>query len=228
MSFQNEEGTPLMEEKIVVNDSNKIAKPVAILSLTLLALAGIVCYVSGYASSTQVQFTDLSSHNKLKQLKHLSPHEHMLKTVVSNDFAPYSYLSGKFLTYKYPTVGHGLDQNGEIDKKHKPFYSLDIKFFQQVSKTHYNKNENTLETKNLLGSFKGLDDEGNLVFTDGGYCEVEQGPSYGKVEVLCGNNFAIAAVKQVTECNIKVIVTHPHQCQDPVKTVAPTDGSAAI
>ena len=134
-------------------------------------------------------------------------------------FLPFKYLKGKVLSQKYKTLDHGLDEDGIEVKGEKPYYSIDINFWQGIYKSHYNADKTLLESKILVGAFKGLDGEGNAIFLDGPYCEAEDGPTYGKLEVICGHSFKVTHIEQSSMCSMKVIVSHPMQCNDPVKTI---------
>jgi hypothetical protein len=212
MTYQNEEGLPLAAEQETINKVKPFNKTlIALVVLASLALTGIGAYLS-VSKVSNVAVTNLEKENfKLKKM--------ISKEIVEDDFHPYAYLKGKFLTAKFRTVGHGLTEEGEIVKGERPFFSVDINFFGSISKTHYNSKDRTLEEKYLLGNMRGLDDEANILFTDGAYCDTEKIPSYGKIEILCGDSFKIIEIKQKSECNLRIKVTHPTQCQDKVGTI---------
>lgn len=150
--------------------------------------------------------------------------EHLIVDESTDAFHPYAYLKQKFLTTKYKTVGHGLDKDGNVVKGQSGFFNIDVALFRQVYKTHYSKEDKSvIESRVLLGSFKGLNEEGDAIFIGGAYCEAEDGPSYGKMVIDCGPDFKITEIFQKSPCELYVKITHPIQCQKPVLKVEPTD-----
>jgi len=250
MSYQNEEEAVLLkEEEEVVKHTSFKTSMIVVAALCALAVIGCLgvyqtgaipsamnmksSYLKGAKKSMKLSADELKQQKKNTYKSFASKHskeskgeimnKYMEHLAISDSFAPYAYLKGKFLTAKYKTVGHGLDEDGIPDKT-KPFFNIDISFFTGVYKTHYNRRDkSSLESKTLLGAFKGLDEEGNFIFVDGAYCEAEKGPSYGKLEVLCGTEFKIVDIRQKTSCEMVIKITHPIQCQKPVRTIVPTD-----
>jgi len=252
MRYQNEEEAAILDKEVVevVNDAASFKKSILVITtLCILAILGTIGFyqipqsrsISPMMSMKLIGKEGVKLSKKEKAAMDQKAYEkfakqhasettgviknkYMAHLAVSDSFAPYAYLKNKFLTLKYKTVGHGIDEEGYPDDSKKAFYNVDVSFFNGVYKTHYNRiDRSVVESKTLVGQFKGLDEEGNMIFIDGAYCEAEQGPSYGKLEVLCGNNFKIIEVQQVSQCELLVKVTHPNQCQNPVKTVTPTD-----
>jgi len=241
--FTLEEGTPLIQSSVETEVKRSTSlKLISVLSIVaLLVTVAFVGYQGKFSVPSVTDFSSDSERLTAKQKDYnLFAHKHadntkgefmnkyMSHLVLEDDhFHPYKYLQGNFLTSKYRTVGHGLDSEGNIVKGQKSFYSVDINLFGAVSKTHYST-DRTVESKQLIGKFKGLDIEGNAIFTDGAYCESERGPSYGKLEVLCGPDFKVQEVYQQSACNMVIKISHPMQCQHPVTTVEATDLLAGV
>jgi len=224
MSYHNEEGTVLLVEdhvEIINEKTNKMSKTfVTFIVLASLALTIVITYFSGVTITDAVESIDFSN----KYPKH---YREFYKLIISSDFSPYSYLNDHQLTHAYRTVGHGLDEKGNIVSHEKPFYSISLNFFGNVAKIHNNDRNGNEDSFVLLGHMKGLDKEGNILIAGGAYCEYDKAPNRGKIEILCGEEYEVKSVSKTTPCYTKIIVTHPHQCQHPVKVIDPTDGSGS-
>jgi hypothetical protein len=213
MSYQNEETLVVKDEQ---PQQKSFAKTMlAIMAVSFLALACVAFYTNGAGESMASAISFRASVGRMNR-KALST----VVTFGADAFKPYSYLQGKFLSAKYKTIGHGLDSKGQVTKT-RPFFSVDIQFFKGVSKTQYSK-DGTLNEKFLWGTFQGLDTQGNAVFGDGVYCSALSSPSYGVLEILCGNNYAVSGVYMSNPCAMKITVTHPRQCgAQAVSTLTP-------
>lgn len=225
MNHQNEEGIPLVatvEPTQATSYSSR--RVIGLIVVAALALVSLVAYasVSGESTVTQLITTNLSAKKK-------SLNEAMLNKVLVENFKPYEYLSSKYLVMRYRTVGHGLKKDGSLDESVKPFFSITLSFFSKtssgwVSKVRFNRKDPSVQqSKFLLGQMKGMDEDGNIIFVNGAYCEYERGPHYGKIEVLCGDSLKITGAYQKTPCNTYITITTPEQCTDPVTKVTATD-----
>ena len=197
MSYQNEEeGLPLVDKVNSEAPQRILSRAfIVVLGVTFLALTFIAAYTVG-ARSSIVSSTELyASHS-----------------IVTNSFEEYSFLKGKFMTAKFKTIGHGLTETGELIRTQKAYFSLNIVFFGTVSKVHYDKSSGLVDSSELMGSMKGLDDKGNIDFVGGHYCKAKGIDFYGNLEVICGDKPAITGVYMIDPCNMKVTVSHPEQC----------------
>ena len=203
MSYQTEKQVFTKEEQ--PQQERSFARTMlAIMAVSFLALACVAFYTNGVGSSMASTISFRSEIGKANK--------RALSTVVLHGhdaFKAYDYLDGKFLTKKYRTLGHGMDENGELTKD-PPFFSVDILFWKSVSKSVWR--ENILNERYLIGLFGGLDEQGNAVFGDGAYCEALHTPYYGVLEVLCGSEYKVSGVFMQNPCAMKITVTHPRQC----------------
>ena len=170
MSYQTEEQV-LTKEEQPQQERSFARTMLAIMAVSFLALACVAFYTNGVSSSMASTISFRSEIGKANK--------RALSTVVLHGrdaFKAYDYLDGKFLTKKYRTLGHGMDENGELTKD-PPFFSVDLYFWKTVSKSVWR--ENILNERYLIGLLGGLDEQGNAVFGDGAYCEALHTPYYG-------------------------------------------------
>jgi len=206
MSYQNEEGSPLVAEEISSESARKerfSRSFLAILALSVLAFVAALGFLGGMKTLSSTVVTSLEAEED----------EVKSTTVVSTDYSPYHYLKGKVLSFKIKTYQHGLDKYGEPVKNEKPFFSLVLSFFKIVQKVHNDKNDPTLvDSSFLLGAFKGLNADADLIFNQGDYCAAKQVSYSGIVEMVCGEKYECTGVYLKDPCSYRIVIAHPNQC----------------
>ena len=86
-----------------------------------------------------------------------------------------------------------------------------VKFGTDVKKVVYN-NDGSIKKSVSLGTFKGIDQEANLVFADGDTCTDGSGPNYGRVGIRCGQTTEIAEIIRRSTCRFVIRVNTGEQC----------------
>lgn len=189
-----EEGTPLVaEQQIETPQSSNKKSLIALFSIVVLAVIGAVGYVSmGSRSSlvtTQLDTTNVSYPASVGNAAEKA------KCIGDAIMGPHSYLDGKILEYKDP----------------EDEWTTVVKFGTDVKKVVYN-NDGSIKKSVSLGTFKGIDQEANLVFADGDTCTEGSGPNYGRVGVRCGKTTEIAEIIRRSTCRFVIRVNTGEQC----------------
>jgi len=193
-----EEGTPLVaEETPVVTQTSNNKSLIALFSIVVLAVIGAVGYVAmGPKSSlvtTQLDVTNVSYPASIGNAAEKA------KCIGDATMGPHSYLEGKTMTYKDP----------------EDEWTVVVNFGTDVKKVVYN-NDGSIKKAVSLGTFKGVDQEANLVFADGDQCTDGSGPNYGRVGIRCGETSEIAEILRRSTCRFVIRVNTGEQCADGV------------
>jgi len=189
-----EEGTPLVtEEQTVAPQSSNKKSLIALFSIVVLAVIGAVGYVSmGPRSSlvsTQLDVTNVSYPASVGNSAEKA------KCIGDAIMGPHSYLDGQTLEYKDP----------------EDEWTTVVHFGTDVKKVVKNS-DGSIKKSVSLGTFKGIDQEANLVFADGDTCTDGSGPNYGRVGVRCGKTTEIAEILRRSTCRFVIRVNTGEQC----------------
>lgn len=189
-----EEGTPLVtEEQTVAPQSSNKKSLIALFSIVVLAVIGAVGYVSMGPRSSLVS-TQLDVNN-VSYPASVGNSAEKAKCIGDAIMGPHSYLDGQTLTYKDP----------------EDEWTTVVKFGTDVKKVVYN-HDGSIKKSVSLGTFKGIDQEANLVFADGDTCTDGSGPNYGRVGVRCGQETEIAEILRRSTCRFVIRVNTGEQC----------------
>jgi len=202
-----EEGTPLVAEETVAPQTSNKKSLIALFSIVVLAVIGAVGYVSMGSRSSLV--TTQLDVNNVSYPASVNNAAEKAKCIGDAIMGPHSYLDGQTLSYKMP----------------EDEWTVVVHFGKDVKKVVYN-NDGTIKKSISLGTFKGVDQEANLVFADGDTCTNGQGPNFGRVGIRCGEEKEIAEILRRSTCRFVIRVNTAEQCADGVNRYGSDDEQA--
>lgn len=251
MSFQNEEGIPLVTEQ----ETKYQAKPTytkmlfAIFAAAILAATAYTSYEAGVshgmkASSAPMALMKKDAEDGLSDSSHHLPNDAdgpltndgAKRQIVHHGFEKYKYLNGKNLAGRFATPGHGMAQDGSPIPGHHDYegdhvdVTISVNFFGSIFKTYYQGSERIMHK---LGTMEGLDKQDNIIFTDGdmyGHGNIpkeDYTPLHGSIMVECGLHEKIVDYHMHSGHDNRITIHDPKACpeemEDPAEVLKKED-----
>jgi len=251
MTFQNEEGIPLVEVQ-----EQEQAKPsysrtlMAIFAAAVLAATAYTSYEAGVSTGMQRVTTPMAMNKKDAEdgpssAYHLGlpndadgplTNDGAKRQIVHHGFEKYKYLNGKNMAGRFAIPGHGMAQDGSPIPAHHDYegdhvdVTVSVNFFGSIYKTYYQGSERVMHK---LGTMEGLDKQDNIIFTDGDMYghgnipESEYTPLHGSIMIECGLHEKIVDYHMHSGHDNRITIHTPHFCpaemEDPEEVLKKED-----